>query len=94
MRARTIDPRDQTTEVVDPAYRIIFWTGLACEEWELSGADLAEVLSWIEANAAGRAHSLWAVTRSLGQVALVRLRGIDPTAPSDTWPRWATETPS
>ncbi|WP_166878846.1 MULTISPECIES: hypothetical protein [unclassified Salinibacterium] len=94
MQARTIDPRDQTTEVVDPAYRVFFWTGMECEAWELSEADLDEVLSWIAANSAGRMHSLWAVTRSLGEVELVRLRGFDPTAPVDTWPRWSAETPS
>lgn len=49
MRTELIDPRDQATQVDDPTYRVYFWAddGGANEEWELSGADLHEVLKWI-----------------------------------------------
>ena len=90
MRASPIDPRDQTSEVDDPAYRAYFWNSpSACDEWELTEADIDEVLDWVRANSNGRPHSLWAVVRSDDDVQLVRLRGIDRTAAPDTWPRWA-----
>lgn len=93
MRARTIDPRDQTSQVDDPTFRIYFWTdgGGAKEEWELSEADLDEVLAWIPSHANGRAHSLWAVTREAGDVCLIRLRGIDLDTDPGHWPTWAAE---
>jgi hypothetical protein len=39
MKVELVDPRDQTLQVADPAYRVYFWTegGSAKEEWELSG---------------------------------------------------------
>lgn len=92
MRARPVDPQDQITEVDDPAYRVYFWTGCSvCDEWELTDADLDEVLAWVRQNANGRTHSLWVVLYREPEVELVRLRGIDPTASADTWPAWATE---
>lgn len=91
--ASPIDPRDQTSEIDDPAYRAYFWDSpQACDEWELTEADLDEVLSWVQANSRGRPHSLWAVVRRDQDVELIRLRGIDPTADPGTWPIWAEET--
>lgn len=90
MRAEPIDPRDGTSESTAPSYRVFFWSDEGvCEEWELSEADLDEVLTWILEHSAGRSHSLWAVTRDPHGVHLVRLRGIDPPAPAGTWPTWA-----
>lgn len=47
MRAELIDPRDQSTQVDDPTCRVYFWAddGGNKEEWELSGADIHEVLN-------------------------------------------------
>jgi hypothetical protein len=93
VRASPIDPRDQTREVDGPAYRVYFWDSPgSCDEWELTEADLDEVLEWVQANGRRRPHSLWVVVRGEQDVELVRLRGIDPTAAPDTWPAWATET--
>lgn len=91
MRAELIDPRDGTNETTAPTYRVFFWSddGSTCEDWELSEADLDEVLTWIPSRSAGRTHTLWAVTREANGVHLVRLRGIDPPAPAEIWPRWA-----
>jgi hypothetical protein len=90
--ASPVDPRDQTSEVDDPAYRAYFWdsTG-ARDEWELTGADIDEVLDWVHANSRGRPHILWVVVRDSENLQLVRLRGIDPPADADTWPSWAKE---
>ena len=93
MKTRLIDPRDANTEVDDPTYRVYFWANGASakEEWELSETDIDSVLQWIPLHSGGRSHSLWAVTRSLGDVTLVRLRGIDLDATPDSWPNWAKQ---
>lgn len=93
MKAVPIDPRDQTLQIDDPTYRVYFWAddGGAKEEWELSGADLDEVLEWIPSQSDGRSHSLWLVTRSPGDVCLIRLRGIDLDAMRHEWPSWAQQ---
>jgi len=95
MRVRPIDPRDQAREVDDPSYRVFFWDGpTSADEWELTEADLDEVLAWIHQHSAQRPHSLWATFRTADDVVCVRLRGIDPPAPPAVWPRWAAETRS
>ncbi|WP_114560504.1 hypothetical protein [Desertihabitans aurantiacus] len=93
MRARPVDPRDQTSEVAAPRYRVVFWTSSSSsEEWQLSEADLDEVLSWVAAHGDGRRHSLWVeLPDAGGGVQVVRLRGIDPPASPGTWPSWARE---
>ena len=92
MRARRVDPRDQTLEMNDPRYRVYFWTeSSACEEWELTETDLDEVLIWLSQHADGRTHSLWVALQRDAEVELVRSRGIDPPASADTWPAWAME---
>lgn len=89
-RAELIDPRDQTLHVDDPKYRVYFWAEDGSkQEWELSGADLDEVLEWIPLHSQGRSHSLWAVTRLPDEVCLIRLQGIDLDTRPDAWPSWA-----
>jgi len=93
MKAALIDPRDQTSQVDDPTYRIYFWSadGAAKEEWELTETDLGEVLAWIATNSGGRPHSLWAVTSNVEDVHLIRLEGIDLDAAAESWPTWVQE---
>ena len=96
MEARPIDPRDQTAQDDEPTYRVYFWDdrdgNLANDEWDIRGADVDEVLEWAEANARGRSPSVWAVTRpGLGDVVLIRLRGIDlDRSDPSTWPEHAS----
>jgi hypothetical protein len=94
MKVELVDPRDQTLQVADPAYRVYFWTegGSVKEEWELSGADLDEVLEWIPSHSRGRSYSLWAVTRRPGEVCLIRLQGMDLDSGSADGPSWAKQT--
>ena len=98
LEARSINPNDQRYEFDEPSYRVFFWSqpdGIGSnrswrsDEWEISGADIDEALTWVLAHAAGRRASLWAVTRPGGEATHVRLAGTDPTAPDDTWPAWA-----
>ena len=97
MQIRPFDPRDQTQEVDDPKYRVVFWGRVAdgeqswcSDEWELSETDVMGVLTWASANAAGRSVSVWVVHRNGDDLIQIRLAGIDPTAPSATWPSWAS----
>jgi hypothetical protein len=93
MRAEQVDPRDQTSEIDDPTYRVYFWEGDgSSEEWEISETDVDGVLAWIPTRSDGRSHSLWAVVRSPGDVRLVRLQGIDAGTGLEVWPNWARQT--
>jgi hypothetical protein len=93
VKAASIDPRDQTSQVDDAAYRVYFWAGdgAAKEGWELAETDLSEVLAWIPTRSDGRPHSLWAVTRIGADVTLIRLEGMDLDAGVKAWPAWAQE---
>jgi hypothetical protein len=77
-----VDPRDQTEGVDAPSYRVYFWQGSHSDEYEITGADVSEVLAWADLNAAGRTYSLWAClpARDAVGVNLVRLAGWDPPA--------------
>ena len=85
MDARLVDPRDIEWEVLSPAYRVYFWRrrpgGYESEEFQLDGAtDVAEVLGWAEQRAEARTFTVYAVVDALGELGLVQLAGVDPTA--------------
>jgi hypothetical protein len=102
MDVQGVDPRDQTTEVNEPAYRVYFWTGdrdgAASDEYECSGADVNEVIAWANANAKERVYSLWARTPDAMQpdgVCLVGLAGWEPpTSPTTYRPAHAVSVPA
>jgi hypothetical protein len=78
--AQQIDPRDETWEVYDPAYRVYFWdTDAACDEWELIGCDVEAALRWAREAAEGRTFTLHATVQTPGELGLIRLTGTDPT---------------
>lgn len=85
MDARPVSPTDQTREVGDPEYRVFFWSrptvprGMwTSDEWELSNAEVPEVLEWAELHRAGRVASVWAVIPNDDGVTHIRLLGRDP----------------
>jgi hypothetical protein len=78
MQTMGVDPRDETWELVDPRYRVYFRAGTACDEWEVSGADVREVLAWAEANRGDRTYTLYACVPQ-DRLGLIRLAGADPT---------------
>jgi hypothetical protein len=86
---RAVDPRYQTSQVDEPAYRVYFWTsgGAASDEYDCSGADVHAVIRWAETNSEGRSYSLWAVvptgSHAPSGVCLVRLAGWDPVTDTD-----------
>lgn len=93
MQAIPVDPRDQRWESGGPSYRVHFWEpagdGWRSEEWELSQADVDEVLAWASARAGGRSMSVWVAHRDSDGLGLIRLAGIDATAAPEAWPDWA-----
>src|SRR5689334_21352421 len=98
VRAMPVDPRDERWASHSPAYRVYFWQPVGpgeqsawrSDEWELTEADVDEVLAWADAHADGRAMSAWVVHRDADGVGLIRLAGIDPTADPGVWPSWAS----
>jgi hypothetical protein len=80
LTARQVDPRDETWEVYDPAYRVYFWdTNSASDEWELTGCDVEAALRWAHHAADGRTFTLYATVQTPGELGLIRLTGTDPT---------------
>jgi hypothetical protein len=79
---RGVDPRDQTWELGRPAYRVYFHDAAgASDDYEVSGADVAEVIDWAESHKGDRTYVLYACVRHDG-LGLVRLAGSDPNEPS------------
>jgi hypothetical protein len=90
---KPVDPRDTRWEVGSPAYRVYFWTpqppppdlpehpgGYRSSEFELTNADVTDVLAWAQATATrGSTYTVYAVVEQNGEKGLVRLSGTDPT---------------
>ncbi len=52
MSVAQVDPRDQLWANDSPAYRVYFWSGdSSCDEWQLTEADIDEVLAWADEEA-------------------------------------------
>ena len=87
MQVKGVDPRDQKWERDSPTYRVYFWertgtsdlSGWRSDEWELSAADVDEVLSWADEHADGRLVNVWLVHNDAHGLGLIRLMGRDPT---------------
>jgi hypothetical protein len=84
LRAWPMDPRDTSWEVWHPRYRVYFWRSLgqmwASREFELSAADVVEVLAWVADQAEdGETYTVHCVVESASGTGLVRLAGADPT---------------
>jgi len=78
MDIRGVDPRDQTWEVSHPSYRVHFHDAAgASDEYEVTGANVAEVLAWAEARRGDRTFVLYACVPHEG-LGLLRLEGSDP----------------
>jgi hypothetical protein len=96
VRVRPVDPRDTTWEVVASAYRVYFWAqppgpppsgegrmAYVSDEYEVNDADVTLVLEWARSKASSdQTFTLYALVHCNGTPGLVRLAGVDPTAPS------------
>lgn len=73
-----IDPRDQSWEDPQPAYRVYFHNARgASYEYEVSGADVESVLEWAESEKGDRSYVLY-VRATIDGIGLLRLQGHDP----------------
>src|SRR5688572_22126988 len=93
MHVTPVDPRDASWEVDQPAYRVYFWRRPQTahdmpvdqvmwwsDEYEITGADIDEVLAWTHASAGPHGlFTLWVVSRHGGELGLIRLLGFEPT---------------
>ena len=82
---KRVDSRDQQWEDNDPVFHVYFWRELGGgafhqDEYELSGADVNEVLVWANEERDGRTFTLYLQRDDLSGRGLVLLAGIDPTA--------------
>jgi hypothetical protein len=64
VRVEPVDPRDQRWEAEAEAYRVYFWSpppfgAWRSEEFEITDADVAEVLAWAEREASGRLRTVY-----------------------------------
>ncbi|WP_196942905.1 hypothetical protein [Streptomyces sclerotialus] len=86
MHVRGVDPRDTTWEQDAATYRAYFWDGSAnaSDDYEVTGADVEEVLAWahVKAEETGSAYTLYVRVTDEGGPGLVRLSGVagDPFA--------------
>lgn len=97
MNVIPVDPRDQVEEVDEPRYRVYFWhrRDSASYEFEISDADVPEVLDWANENAGDRTYSLWVClpARTRDGVNLIRLAGWEPPAGDARRPPHAVTVP-
>ncbi len=77
MQVRGADPRDTRWEWDEPTYRVYFWTPGLTDEYEVSGADVDEVLQWAADNAEGRNYVVYARIVGAEGPGLIRLLGKD-----------------
>ncbi|WP_328386947.1 hypothetical protein OHS81_25325 [Streptomyces sp. NBC_00400] len=86
MHVRGVDPQDVTWEQDGATYRAYFWdrSARASDEYEVTGADVEDVLAWARAKAeeTGSAYTLYVRVTDEGRPGLVRLSGVagDPFA--------------
>ena len=80
VRARMVDPRDVTVEILSPTYRVYFCDeNRACPEFELDEASVEEAVEWAERERADHeTFTLHVVVSVDHEVALVRLLGQEP----------------
>jgi hypothetical protein len=78
----SVDPRDQTWELGEPSCRVYFHDiDGASDEYQLSGADIEEVLVWAGVQRRTRTYVLY-VRVPHGSLGLIRLAGAHPNDPT------------
>ena len=78
MHVCPVDPRDPRWEIDRPSYHVYFHGAQgASYEYEISDADVPEVISWAEAQRGTRTYVLYVCVPNDG-LGLVRLMGADP----------------
>jgi hypothetical protein len=91
VRVEAVDPRDTTWEDYHPVFRVYFWrggNGWASDEYEITNADVAEVLDWAASQlpAKGTEFALYLRRFEGHELGLVLLVGRDPSDPAQSQP--------
>jgi hypothetical protein len=94
MHVRPVDSRDTRSEIDEPVFRVYFWRDLgtppdgagrayASDEYEVTDADVREVIYWADEESAGRTYTLHVLVPDLRseELGLINLAGVDPTRP-------------
>ncbi|QGN32620.1 hypothetical protein [Microlunatus sp. Gsoil 973] len=72
------DPRDIEWEDSHPVFRVYFWDAQrVSDEYEITGANLTDLLEWTTANAAGRGWQIWLRLIENGRTGAVKLQECD-----------------
>jgi hypothetical protein len=91
VKVEAVDPRDTTWEDYHPVFRVYFWRevhGWSSDEYEVTNADVAEVLDWAwsQLPAKGTEFAVYLRRWEAHEPGLVLLVGRDPSDPSQTQP--------
>lgn len=88
LQAVPVYPRDVTVEIDAPTFRVYFWRtspGLACREFEVTGADV-DVIEWADgAQHDDETYVLGVVTHAVNSsrdgpdIVLTKIKGTDPS---------------
>src|SRR6478752_2199687 len=93
MKSTPVDPRDTFWEVDDPTYRVFVWSpasgpplippavqGWRSEEFDVTEADIEEVLAWARERTPGDGtFTVWVRGQDGGVPGLYRIAGWEPT---------------
>ena len=77
MRFFQVDGRTASWELLEPTYRVAFYSGHAVDEWDVEAGSVLEAHAWAQDHAEGRSFALYAVVRE-GTEGVVRLVGEPP----------------
>jgi len=91
VKVEAVDPRDTTWEDHHPVFRVYFWRGAhgwSSDEYEITDADVAEVLDWAGSQlpAKGTEFAVYLRRSEANEQGLVLLVGRDPLDQSQTQP--------
>lgn len=101
MEAKAVDPRETGWQIDHPTYRVYIWSpgppsehitpaarGWRCSEFDVTGADVEEVLAWARAQApSDGTYTVFLRGTDNGEGGLSRLAGWEPTR-GDPPPSW------
>lgn len=107
MEVTGVDPRDVFWEVQLPTFRVYFWdrppdisaysgpVGLTSDEYEVTGADIHDVISWANRYAESNlTYAIYLLVSNLSnEKGMVKLAGQDPNDPYEPHASWMVQRP-
>jgi len=78
LNAVPVDLRDVTWEDTHPVFRVYFWDEKrVSDEYEVTHADITDVLEWAKQNSAGRGWEIWVCLTRHGEHGGIKLQEFD-----------------